>query len=206
MSEEKDNMKLWEQVCVTDPAITKHVEQRGGFTAIDAQAQIKRATELWGSYGSKWGVRDCEYSFLRGKDGEDVKLQALFWYPDGTFDIATDMKYKAGNDTCKKLLTDLTTKALSKLGFNSDVFEGKFDDNKYVAGLKNGKEELYISIGVAAQIGALLEETNSDPTKFLLYLKNTYGIADVGQLKVSQGKAVMATLNSKLDKQNAANN
>ena len=60
MSEDKaKNMELWEQVCTTDPDITKKVNTRGGFTAIDAQAQIKRATELWGPYGSEWGVRDC---------------------------------------------------------------------------------------------------------------------------------------------------
>ena len=31
-----------------------------------------------------------------------------------------------------KAETHARSKALSKLGFNSDVYEGKFDDNKYV--------------------------------------------------------------------------
>jgi hypothetical protein len=42
------------------------------------------------------------------------------------------MVYKVGNETRKKLITDLRSKCLSTLGFNSDVFEGLYDDNRYV--------------------------------------------------------------------------
>ena len=34
-------------------------------------------------------------------------------------------------------LKKVATKGLSKLGFNADVFMGKFDDNKYVDSLAN---------------------------------------------------------------------
>lgn len=130
--EENKNMELWNKVCETDPAITKHVNQRGGFTAIDAQAQIKRATELWGPYGGKWGVKNCSYTHIYS-DGKpiEVMLTGVFYFPDGEFEIATDIAFRPGGECCKKLLTDLTTKALSKDGFNSDVFEGKFDGNRY---------------------------------------------------------------------------
>ena len=131
-----ETMDLWNQVCTTDPAVTKHVTQRGGFTAICAQSQIKRATELWGPYGSTWGVRSLTWGEIRDAAGEvvEVTLDAEFFYPHeerASFPISSDAAYKAGTDTRKKLLTDITTKALSKLGFNSDVFEGKLDDNKY---------------------------------------------------------------------------
>ena len=128
------NMTLWDSVCETDPAITKKVAQRGGFTAICAQAQLKRATELWGPYGSTWRVERLEWRILE-HDGkpEELALEAFFIYPGGEFQLSVDMAYKPGNDSRKKLLTDLRSKALSLLGFNSDVFEGKFDDNKYVA-------------------------------------------------------------------------
>jgi hypothetical protein len=33
----------------------------------------------------------------------------------------------------KKIETDALTKAISKLGFNADIFLGKFDDVRYVA-------------------------------------------------------------------------
>jgi hypothetical protein len=133
-------LEFWESVCKTDPAITKKVQQKGGFTAIDAQVQIKNATAVWGPYGGAWGVKDCVYEQI-GYDTEtgtphEVALDAVFYCPQGEFEISTDIAWRKGGDSRKKLLTDLTTKALSKLGFNSDVFEGKFDDNKYVAEMR----------------------------------------------------------------------
>ncbi len=211
MSEQNDNMKLWNQVCTTDPAITKKVNQRGGFTAIDAQAQIKRATELWGPYGGKWGVKHCNYHHIYNTYGADagiaeVTLDGNFYYPDGEFQIATDMKYKSGNDSYKKLLTDLTTKALSKLGFNSDVFEGKFDDNKYVEKLKNGNGKPASLVDIEG-IQRLMDEIEDlDEAKFADYLKQTCSVTDVKELKASDVAKVYSALNTKLDKQNAQNN
>jgi hypothetical protein len=131
---ENPNMKLWDQVCETDPSITKAVTQRGGFTAVCAQSQRKRATELWGSYGNMWGLRDLKWEYLL-VDGKPVELilTAVFHYPDGAFEVASEIVYRAGGDCHKKLQTDVITKSLSMLGFNSDIFEGKFDDDKYVA-------------------------------------------------------------------------
>ena len=143
-----DNMFLWNQVCETDPHHTRRVNQRGGFTAIDAQWQIENATRLWGPYGFRWGLKDCEFKGLysNGDTLVELALDAKFYYPilvvddngetvnvgEGFFDISADIAYKPGNDSRKKLMTDATTKALSKLGFNADVFLGKFDDNKYI--------------------------------------------------------------------------
>lgn len=129
-----DKMKLWDSVCESDPATTKRVNQRGGFTAVCAQSQLKRATGFWGPYGGEWGVKDCAWGLIHEKDGAvvEITLHATFYYPNGSFELGTDIAYRAGGDSRKKLLTDLTTKALSKLGFNADIFEGKFDDNKYV--------------------------------------------------------------------------
>ncbi len=126
-----ENMELWNSVCETDPKKTKPVDQRGGFTAICAQWQFKRATELWGPYGGKWGIQECIYGYV-GEPPIEMWIEAEFYCPAGKFQISSDMKFRAGDDGRKKLLTDITTKALSKLGFNSDVFEGKFDDNKYI--------------------------------------------------------------------------
>ena len=50
-------MVLWESVCETDPKYTKKVNQRGGFTAIGAQSQVMKATEMFGAFGQGWGVR-----------------------------------------------------------------------------------------------------------------------------------------------------
>lgn len=144
--ETNDNMELWNKVCETNPAITKHVNQRGGFDSPCAQTQIKRATELWGPYGEKWGCKDLAWGIIDDGNGEPIgmTLDLKFFSPVCNFEISTDMLYKPNDDCRKKLLTDVTTKALSKIGFNSDIFEGKFDDNKYVQEMRekhNGNKE-----------------------------------------------------------------
>ena len=129
----KSNMTLWDSVSVTDPDTTRKVNQRGGFTAICAQAQLKTATELWGPYGDAWGLAELKWEYIKAGDNiSEVALTAEFYYPKGSFTMSNDMVYKVGNETRKKLITDLRSKCLSTLGFNSDVFEGLYDDNRYV--------------------------------------------------------------------------
>ena len=127
-----NNMELWDKVSETDPGETKAVSYGARkFTAIDAYAQIKRATGLWGPYGTDWGLFRLE----TWVDGEYLFLKAIFRHPnDGEFPVANNIK--VGDDCVKKITTDTLTKALSMLGFNADVFLGKFDDNKYVADMK----------------------------------------------------------------------
>ena len=133
------NMVLWESVCETDPKYTKKVNQRGGFTAIGAQSQLMKATELFGAMGTGWGVKTEHI-----EKWEDVGLviyQAMLWYKvdketESYVPIHSSIRYhnngRIDDDFFKKVATDALTKGLSKLGFNADVFMGKFDDNKYV--------------------------------------------------------------------------
>jgi hypothetical protein len=132
------NLDLWTQVSVTDPKITKKIVKGKGFTltAIDAQSQIKKATEMFGPYGTGWGLKDLRWETIADCPDLSRVLHATFWYPGGKFEISSDMPYVSKGECHKKLQTDATTKALSKLGFNSDVFEGKFDDNRYIAELE----------------------------------------------------------------------
>lgn len=132
------------------------------ITAIAPQYQIMNVTEQFGSYGSTWGFKDIEldYSlvnvpFKREKtEGvypnkkvigvEDaymglVVFKAIFFYPDGEFPIINSISLFTNNDMtklddnfAKKVETDALTKAISKLGFNADIFMGKFDDQRYV--------------------------------------------------------------------------
>ena len=67
----------------------------------------------------------------------------MFFHPKGEFEIINSSKmYMDRNQTmvdadfAKKIETDALTKALSKLGFNADVFMGRFDDTKYVLEMK----------------------------------------------------------------------
>ena len=139
MSEKKDNMELWNSVCETDPALTKEYGDKHKMTTVDAQSQIKTATQLWGPMGQEWGVKDERYEIL----GAYCIYTATLFYPTGSLPIHADIeiifssgekqKGRYNSDFVKKVATDALTKGLSRLGFNSDIFEGKFDDNKYIA-------------------------------------------------------------------------
>jgi hypothetical protein len=153
----QDNMKLWNEVCTTNPKHTTKFRGKGGFqgTAVCAQSQRMRATELWGPFGHKWGIRNEQFSVWKlSEDPHDniVVYRATMYYPaddeDGVGEVglASDISvfnysnsYKSWSrtsDILKKVRTDAITKGLSELGFNADVFLGLFDDNKYVQAQK----------------------------------------------------------------------
>lgn len=141
------------------------------ITSISPQFQIMNVTEQFGSYGSTWGFKDIQldYSlvntpFKREKtEGvypnkkivgvEDavmglVVFKAMFFYPDGQFPIINSISLFTNNDMtkiddnfAKKIETDALTKAISKLGFNADIFMGKFDDVRYVEEMKKEFDE-----------------------------------------------------------------
>lgn len=149
----KDNMKLWMSVETTDPNFTKKVNQRGGFTAIGAQYQLRTATETFGPFGTGWGVKNERIE--KWEDSGLAVYTATLWYVSrefkkgipvvqdkpSEFPIHSSIKYhsngRVDDDFMKKVATDALTKGLSKLGFNADVFMGMFDDNKYVNKLTN---------------------------------------------------------------------
>jgi hypothetical protein len=133
---ERDTMRIWDAVSKTDPAHTKPVEFGRKFTAIDAHYQIQEATRLFGPIGEGWGYDTGEITFADGL----VIIPVTLWHTDrsktfGPIYGSTTLRDRKGNidkDAPKKATTDALTKALSQLGFNADVFLGKFDDNKYV--------------------------------------------------------------------------
>ena len=133
-----DPLRLWSQVETTDPAHTRHVNQRGGFTAIDAQWQVLQATTAFGGpMGVGWGfdwTREegpADLFIIRGRlwftDPETGEQGAVEQYGAASFGQRVDA------DAPKKAVTDAFTKCLSLLGFSADVFLGRFDDSKYVA-------------------------------------------------------------------------
>lgn len=129
------NMKLWNAVSKTDPAHTKWVNQRGGFTAIDAQYQIMTATEQFGPVGIGWG-----YTVEKTERLDQFFLAYVtLWHGtrENVFGPVIGCTEMFGNrpdaEAPKKAVTNAITKGLSHLGFNADVFLGLFDDNQYVA-------------------------------------------------------------------------
>lgn len=148
MSEQIDNLLLWNRVEKTNPAHTKDAKiGQLSIKAINAQSQIKEATKQFGTYGNTWGLKNLKYSFMDIGTTKMAMLGAEFYYPNGEFEIHTTLKIaymtqgangylKIDDDFMKKMETDVTTKALSKLGFNADVFMGLYDDNRYVNQMK----------------------------------------------------------------------
>lgn len=138
------NLSLWESVCETDPNFTKHVNQRGGYTSVSPQYQIREATEQFGCYGMGWGFESIQFDYQFVAENGLVIINAVFFYilndKKATFPITNAWPMKSGSgekarvdpDFAKKAETNTMSKALSKLGFSADVFLGQFDDAEYV--------------------------------------------------------------------------
>ena len=149
-----DKMAIWDAVSKTDPKHTRKVNQRGGFTAIDAHYQIQMATEQFGPVGKGWGYTSSDPIF----SGDLIIVPVTLWHGDraNTFGPWLGCAVIGGSrvdaDAPKKAMTDAITKGLSHLGFNADVFLGKFDDNKYVAD-RSREAEAQRNAATAAQDG-----------------------------------------------------
>lgn len=144
---------LWDSVERTDPQFTKSFNRGGGFsgTSINATYLAKKATKSFGPMGIGWGVEIVGEDFLPGHTlnpdtGEKAvihRLQVKLWYLlDGvrgevthfgqtTFIGANKRGLFTDEEAPKKSLTDATNKALSMLGFGSDIFMGMYDDQEY---------------------------------------------------------------------------
>lgn len=135
------NLELWNKVEKTNPKYTKKANVKGNnITSIAPQYQIKNVTEQFGIYGKTWGFKSLEFDYTLTESLGLVILHAVFFFPEGEFPIKNaqslfmdNAKTKVDDNFAKKLETDTLTKAISKLGFNADIFLGNFDDVKYVA-------------------------------------------------------------------------
>lgn len=139
------NMELWDKVEKTDPQFTKHVNQRGGYTAIDPMYQTKMATKEFGPFGMGWGLKESDLDFSMAESTRLVIHKAVFFYivdgKEASFPIHNTYPMSFAKrdgtiiidpDFAKKIETNTISKALSRLGFNADVFMGMFDDQEYV--------------------------------------------------------------------------
>ena len=136
-----ENLKLWNAVEKTNPKYTKQANVGGNkITSIAPQYQIMNVTEQFGSYGKTWGFKNIELDYTLVSEFNLIVFKAIFFYPNGEFPTINSIKMfmdnaktKIDDHFAKKLETDTLTKAISKLGFNADIFMGKFDDVKYLA-------------------------------------------------------------------------
>jgi hypothetical protein len=144
-----NNLELWNKVEKTNPKYTKKAKISGHeITAIAPQYQIMQVTEQFGVYGEKWGFRNIELDYDLVDKFNLVVFKGTFFFPNGEFEIINSCKLymdraltMVDDNFAKKIETDALTKAISKLGFNADIFMGKFDDVRYVDEMKKEFQE-----------------------------------------------------------------
>ena len=173
-----ENMKLWDAVEKTNPAYTKKAKIGGmSITAVAPQYQIKNATEQFGAYGIKWGFKSIEFDFSLVESLKLIVFKGTFFCPDGECVIGNSCKVfmdraceMVDADFAKKLETDALTKVLSKMGFNADIFMGRYDDTKYVNEMKEEfapkrmtAKEASSKLNDAETVDALVKVWNSIP-------------------------------------------
>ena len=144
--QENTNMQLWNEVSKTNPAHTKNVKFGRAITAIDPYRQVEAATKAFGPAGQGWGwdVKKVEYtttnqvailvSMWVEQLGDKTDKRIEQWGQSALY--IDKAEAKKDEDCFKKATTDGLTKCLSYMGFNADIFLGKFDDNKYVNQMK----------------------------------------------------------------------
>lgn len=141
---ENNNLELWNKVQKTNPNYTKKAKVGGmTITAIAPQYQIMMVTEQFGVYGKTWGFKNVQLDYSLVEKYDMVVFKGTFFFPEGQFEIVNSCKLfmdrnkkMLDDNFAKKIETDTLTKAISKLGFNADIFLGKFDDVRYLNEVK----------------------------------------------------------------------
>ena len=194
------NIELWNKVSTTDPKYLKKVTNGGRtYSAIDAQSQYQKATEQFGSYGNTWGLKDIEISYKDIGDTTLADIKAVFFYPGGEFTTINSIKVayktngyqgkpgylKVDEEAFKKLETNTVTKALSRLGFNADVFMGQFEDNNYIQEVNYAYADVQgkkIDTDKIIELQKLLKNSNTDLSSII----QNYQVNHLGQLSEPQ--------------------
>ena len=199
-----DNLDLWHKVEKTNPKYTKQANVGGNkITSIAPQYQIMNVTEQFGSYGKTWGFKNIELDYTLVPEFNLIVFKAIFFYPDGEFPTINSIKMfmdnaklKIDDNFAKKLETDTLTKAISKLGFNADIFMGKFEDTRYLAEIK---KEFAEPTKVIVEPTKVIENISDD--KFLELLNQPKETIEKYLLAVEKGTR-KATQKQVLDLEN----
>ncbi len=204
----------------TDPKFTKHVKGFGkpDFTNVDTYYLIQEATKEYGLYGKGFGLKSINYEHMTLPDGTILAiLHGVFFFKDGEFPITNSDKLlyevkaktyqgketpaymKLDEEIYKKLETNTIGKALSRIGFGSDIYMGKFEDQAYV---NEAIGESSISLEQVQQLTPLITATKTDIVAF----NKAYGIGKLSELKQEDFQKALAQLRTKQAKQKDENN
>lgn len=216
------NMKLWQSVCVTDPAAVKPItgKQYKGNSPKPYWI-IQRATETFGPCGIGWGVEIVSERFERfGDESLHVACVRVWYVLDGKRGQIEQMgqtraeytsnssKHIVDEDAPKKSVTDGMVKCFSMLGFAGDIFSGQWDDSKYVewAGQETKRRnDPVISDREAADIQALIDEVGADKVAFLAWVAQMAGheVQQVKDIPAAASQKAVAALEKKRKKETA---
>lgn len=144
-----DHMSIWNKHADIDPSMTKGITGKDyGGTSPNAHHVIWCLTDLFGPVGQGFGWRVVADAIEHFGDTAIHWCRIEFWHTDraNTFEAygQTKMAYmtkggsgylKVDEDAPKKSLTDAITKAAAQIGVASNIFLGRWDDNKYVQGV-----------------------------------------------------------------------
>lgn len=143
------NTDLWDALGKTDPAHTKGFKREGGFsgTAIKPMWAWKRLTEEFGPFGIGWGCGEPKFDVVTAGETIAVYCTVSAWHGGdrenvlwgvGGDKVAKSTKYgvQVDDEAFKKAFTDALMNAFKFVGVGADIHMGLFDDNKYVATLK----------------------------------------------------------------------
>ena len=194
MNKWNKNLSIWKQVEVTPKGWRKQAWVGGRkLIAVNPQKQLKKATELFGPYGYQWGLKDIDHNVIDLEENKKLIItKAKFFYPisvDGVFETITDFEisnsiilaymtkgdkkknkepyYVVDDEAFKKVETNTISKALSKLGFSSDVFEGRFETAGYEKTVDYAIDEELSEAAIKAAIKVIKSHINSiDLAKF----------------------------------------
>ena len=214
LKDNMSNMKLWESVCVTDPAAVKAItgKQYKGNSP-KPYWLIQRATETFGPCGIGWGIEVVNERFERFGDTESlhVALVRVWFMHEGKRGQVEQMgqtrssyvtsagKFIVDEDAPKKSVTDGMVKCLSMLGFAGDIFSGRWDDSKYVewAAAETARRETTLSDEQISEITELL--SGRDFEKFMEWLSKAVGkkVTALNQVPADAYKPIIKTLNKK---------
>ena len=143
---ETNNLTLWEKVQTTPTEIIQKIKVDDG-TELNSVAPIhrfKKATEIFGVYGKNWGLKNIKHSEQKIFNNLILGIvDAVFFYTQNEIKIefeitnsipiisvSDDKKMKVNYTYRKAIETDTITKALSRLGFNADIYT----DSELIAG------------------------------------------------------------------------
>lgn len=151
-----DNLALWNTVERTPPSQTKEITGKSyKGNSPKPHYLIWKATETFGPVGIGWGFTIEDERVEEGAGGERLHIARVkVWYRwndklgevehiGGTAFSGTRSSGKpfTDEDAPKKSVTDALIKALSMIGFAGDIFMGRYDDNKYLAELRDEERQ-----------------------------------------------------------------